>query len=156
MSAINGDKCLVCFNLDPRGHPLASTFVVDGRILSSAQIQHVDQALQYTPNKQCGYCDLVKDAVAKFFPFWEQVKDDLALAMPKLTTITLIDDQPALLSVLHYVKGKRTYTNIELFQAPGQKLETLPARGALSTLPEDARLDATNKYIRVPQSLRRK
>jgi hypothetical protein len=148
MSALHSDKCMTCWNLDPRGHPLASTLVADRVILSTVQLQYIDSTTRYDPNKKCGYCKMIKDTVGKFFPFWECVKDDLAHAMPKLTTITLVEKQPALLTVLHYVKGRRSETNIEVFKGVESKVESLPAFGTLAVVAGDARSDETAKFIR--------
>jgi hypothetical protein len=149
VTALNSDKCHVCWNLDPRGHPLAATISVDGTTLTTVEIQYVDSTVQYDPAKRCGYCSMITKVISSFFPFWDYVMDDSGpAAPPKLTTITLIQNQPALLTVQHWVDRKLKYTSIELFKDPDSRIDSLPSLGTILPIEDSAQSDRTLDFIR--------
>jgi hypothetical protein len=72
LTVISSERCRVCYHLDPRGHPFANTFVVEGRIVSAVQLQFPDLSMENESEERCGYCRLMREAWRAFF----SVKDD--------------------------------------------------------------------------------
>jgi hypothetical protein len=67
---------------------------------------------------------------------------------PKTTIVTLVEDQPALLTVLHVVDRQIRSTSFEVFRKTGTTVAALAILGAMSGLPEDARWEETKRFIR--------
>lgn len=148
-AVLNSETCLICFNLDPREYPLKTTVNIDGLTPSTAELQYVDNAMRFAPTNDCKCCSMLKEVVKKFFPFWDYVMDDSdPPAPPKLTTITLTENQPAVLTVEHWVNRKLTYSGIELYKDRYSNSNLLPSLGSLSPIAESSESEETFAFIR--------
>lgn len=92
---------------------------------------------------------MLKEVVKKFFPFWDYVIDDSDTPTPpKLTTITLTENQPAVLTVEHLVNRKLMYSGIELYKDRYSNTHLLPSLGSLSPIADSSESEEIFAFIR--------
>jgi hypothetical protein len=144
-------KCNICNNLDPRGHPFSSRIeTTDNAIKAKLELHNVNSNNRYSPEAQCGYCALIAAAFKKFHPRWSLtvILDDSIPILPEIESITLVENEPILLTVGAWPDGKYTRHGIELFRDLGDVVPGLPLIGAAGGISDRSDSDACFAFIR--------
>jgi hypothetical protein len=122
--------CGVCHDLDLEKYPLAVINRVDGVERREATIGLSNVGWGAKNIKNCGFCAMIADAIKNFFPefYWGG-----GSSMARLCSITIIQDEPILLTVEDRTEtGKTDKFGIEIYREPHVVVPSLKCLGAVS------------------------
>ncbi|OIW24848.1 HET-domain-containing protein [Coniochaeta ligniaria NRRL 30616] len=120
--------CGVCNDLDLVNYPLAVINKVDGVERREATIEHLNVGWAARNIKNCGFCAMIADAIKSFFPgfYWGST-------MPRLSSITMIEGEPILLTVEDRTEtGETDKFGVEIYREPHVLVPSLRYLGAVS------------------------
>ncbi|KAF5705920.1 hypothetical protein FMUND_11896 [Fusarium mundagurra] len=145
-------KCRICNNMDPRGHPHSRVFRSNAgasmKLISVLDLKDFhDQMDNLRRNgiETCGYCDALRRAATVVLRSrgWLGSLQDL-----QLSSLTLVEGQPALLSMDIWEEGRNKSVGVEIFKLNGPNdVPGLGALGRASCISRNAAADAGMSFV---------
>lgn len=114
------DKCRICNDLDPRGHPDSRLVESSGSVKSILELHYLEMMSRQFVQPRCGYCDLISTVLKSYLPTISSRLNGWSRLITKLETITLAENEPALLTVSAFPDGQHTKFGLELCHDPAQ------------------------------------
>jgi hypothetical protein len=146
-TALETKKCRVCNNFEPRAHPSSLLFQFGSRLISFLEIQHLQSNWDFARTKgsqKCGYCDLIVRTVFRLVLNTDEAKN---IRMFRFESLTLVEHQPALLTVRLLLSSGWESRGIEIFRSLDDNFHELPVLGAASSIPQNSGSDETMNFV---------